>query len=73
MSTIQMSAPEHPEVLQALDGEWRTSRQVHARLGMWTPTTVRNMLLDLARAGAVDVTTRPTSSGFVRLYRTKSP
>ncbi|MDE2101671.1 MAG: hypothetical protein KGL39_30775 [Patescibacteria group bacterium] len=63
----------HPEIISALDGEWRTAREVHARLGVWAQTSVRNMLRDLARAEIIETTTTTTPSGFVWLYRTKAP
>ena len=34
----------HPELLLALDREWRGAREIHARLGMWAQTSVRHML-----------------------------
>jgi len=48
----------HPEILIALDDEWRTAREIHARLGMWAPRSVRHMLMEMAQSGMIDAEMR---------------
>lgn len=63
---------EHPEVLLVLDGKWRTSRQVHAMLGMWSPITVKHALNGLAAAGVIESRMETRSAGQRRrVYRAR--
>lgn len=42
------------DVLEAVTPEWTTAREVHARLGQWAPTTVKNVLNRLVAERRLD-------------------
>ena len=61
---------EHPEIMLVLGAEWMTAREVHAKLGMWSPVGVKHMLNEMARAGTIESEMRPLKGrNTIRYYR----
>lgn len=67
---MPISSASHPEILLVLGAEWMTAREVHAKLGMWSPVSVKHMLNTLAREGTIETETRPLKGqNTIRYYR----
>lgn len=60
------------DVLSALDGAWRTGRQIHERVGIWSQATIQVRLRKLAAIGIVEVRYEQIPSGEVAYFRLKA-
>jgi hypothetical protein len=57
------------KALAAVDGEWRTAREIFAVVDEGAPVSVRHALVRLADAGLVDRRSDPHHSGEIARYR----
>lgn len=52
------------DVLKCVDKQWRSYRNVHKRLGLWSQDTVRIQLMNLRKEGKVQRRLVPAGSRF---------
>jgi predicted transcriptional regulator len=56
------------QILAAVDSESHTNREIHARVGMWSVTTVRHVLNGLAKRGIIEKEASPFGEAKYRLH-----
>jgi hypothetical protein len=59
------------DVLTALDQEWRTARDVHARAGCWALPTIKYLLNNHAEKGTIEAKVTKNPNGILKEYRRK--
>ena len=59
------------EAVAALDRQWRTAAEIHARVHCWAPTTIATQLNQAAVDGEIVRERREIAQGFVWVYKLK--
>lgn len=55
-------------VLACVSDDWSSIKQIHERVGLWAPGTVKRYLLELRKAGVIEGEWRKERNGFGRMY-----
>lgn len=62
----------YDDTIQAVDGHWRTAREIHDRVGCWAFTSVHHALQTMSEANMIDAKYAPHRNGTVVRYKTHS-
>lgn len=72
MSKLPRPPTIDDKAMAAVDGEWRTARDIYEIIGEEAPTTARAALARLADAGRIERRYEPHQNGKIAFYRLKT-